>query len=223
MVQVILWAILGGTLGVAALVVRHKRLVGAVELAEVRTVDLPGGVVVGVRLPKGWAVEHDPAEHGGAEEMARTFEADEPAGGVGGTPGPGAGDYDRGLIVRFEPLSVAVSAREQLDHSGLLSQAVKPSGGTMTVAGVDGCWVAFGRPMAVPRGPMYHPAYAAVGVVPAGPATPGPIAVTVVLDCPPGDVDEQGDHDLLRRVAAAVTVERNRAPAVPSIHPPPGR
>ncbi len=228
MVQVILWVILGGALGVAALVVRHKRFVGSVDLADVRTVDLPDGVVAGVRLPRGWAVERDPAEHEGGDPGgtgARDFEAREPAGGVGGTPEGDGPEYDRVVFVRFQPLTAAVSAKEEMDRSGVLAHTVDRPGddsGPMPVAGTEGWWASFGRPTGVPpgQGPVYRSAYAAAGVVQAGPDAPTPVAVLVKLECPPGDQDARGDLDLLRRVSAAITVTRDRPPAVPSVHPP---
>jgi hypothetical protein len=231
-VQVVLWVVFAATLGVAALVVRHKRLVGWVELTAVRTVDLPGGVVVGVRLPKGWPVDHDAAEHNdGADdgdgptavrEAVRAFQAHEPAGGVGGTRDPEAGPVGRGLVILCQPLPVAVGAMEYLNRTGLLSHPVDATddgdaatAGAMPVAGVEGYWATIDRPVAMPAGerPVYAPAYVAAGVVPAGPTTPTAVAVTVVLDCPPGDADVAGDRDLLRRVAAAVTVGRGLADA----------
>ncbi len=223
--QVILWVVLGATLAVAQLVVRHRRLVGSVELSAVRTVDLPGGVVVGVRLPKGWQVERDPGEHPGDPDAPQEFRAAEPAGGVGGTADPEGGDFGRELVVRFDPLLARVSAQVYLQRMGNEAHRVAlpgGDGGPMPVAGVEGCWAVFAEPARLVLGQeaMYHPTYIAVGVVPAGPATPGPVAVTVLLACPPGDGDARGDRDLLRRLAAAVTVDVDRAPAVPTIHPP---
>ena len=220
--QVILWVILGGTLAVAQLVVRHRQLVGSVELAGTLTADLPGGVAVGVRLPKGWHVEHDAGEHPGDAGAAREFNAIEPAGGVGGVPDPEAGeDFARQLSVRFQPLRDAEGARAFIDRTGLLADTVELAGGAgeaMAVADVQGVWIPYGRPVRVlpGHGPLVKPEYLAVGIVPAGPMTPVPVAVTLVLECPFGDTDVKGDRDLLERVAAAVTVEQNRAPAVPS-------
>ena len=233
-VQVVLWLVLAATLGVAALVVRHKRLVGWVELTPVRTVDLPGGVVVGVRLPKGWPVDHDAAEHNNdpddddappaVRQAVRAFQAHEPPGGGGGMQDPDAGP-GRALIILCQPWPVALPAQEYLNRNGLLSHAVDSAddegattAGTLPVAGVEGYWATVARPLPVPPGerPVYAPAYVAAGVVPAGPTTPSAVAVTVVLDCPPGDTDVAGDRDLLRRVAAAVTVGRGLANAWPT-------
>ena len=240
-VQVVLWVVFAATIGVAQLVVRHRQLVGSVDLAPLRMVDLPGGVEIGVRLPKGWPVDHDAAEHGGDDERPsdlgdsiRAFEAHEPAGGVDGNGDPDAeaADAGHGLVILCEPLTSSTGAKEYLEsRAGLKVPQADPSdppdpagSGDMAVAGVTGYWAAVLRSVPVVPGHRlaYRPAYVAVGVVPAGPATPVPVAVTVLLDCPPGDADVAGDRDLLRRVAAAVTVSRSRVLSLPTARRLPG-
>ncbi len=241
--QAVLWAVFAATVGMAGLVVRQRRLAGSVELTNPYQVDLPAGVRVTARLPKGWLVTHDESLHqsrrdgrhdpGQAEPPARgpgadadpveLFHAQEPAGGVG-TPDPDAeaGAVDRQVSIRCQTLAGPPPlAAAYLDASGLLADTVSlagnprgragPASGVAPVAGVDGCWVAVER--RVPSapglsGPNYDPAYVAVGVVPLGPGAS--MAVSVVLLCPSAGPDPAGDQDLLRRVAAAVTVDPDR-------------
>lgn len=214
--QVVLWGVFAATLGVAALVVRHKRLVGSVELGGVRSIDLPGGARVGVRLPKGWPVDRDAAEHPGGDdatgaavapgEAVPALEAHQPpADEEGADDDPARG---RRLVVFWQPVPAGTSAAHLLGRTAAAPAAADADdalgGGSLPMAGGQGAWAGYtvGRSM--------HPAYAAAVVVPAGPATPAPLAVIVRLDCPPGD--PAGDRDLLYRVAASVTVDRDRPP-----------
>ena len=226
--QVVLWGVFAATIGLAGLVVRQRRLSGSVELSNPLGVPLAGGIQVTARLPKGWQVALDAAQHArGASALMPTgpvelFQAQEPAGGVG-TPDPDAelGDVGRRLWIRCQVMSgPGGSAEAYLDESGLLADTVTlvgtprgragPPDGILPVAGVNGRWLAVQR--RVPSapglaGPAYKPEYLAVGIVPLGPDTS--VAVSVVLLCPNLGPDPSGDQDLLRRVASAVTVQRD--------------
>jgi hypothetical protein len=224
--QVVLWAVFGATLGLAALVARHKRQAGTLELQAARTVALPvGGPTVGVRLPKGWMVLHDPAEHDDDDEDDANgpsvwFVAREADGGPDPIdPDDGPRGQGRELRVRCRVLRQATTAAAYLDQSGLLRGTVElpaedngpaADGGALPVAGSQGVWRSIRRMVGAGPGQprTYLPEYVAVGVVPV-PAAKGATAtvgVTVQLDCPDGDVDPEGDRDLIRRVAAAIMV-----------------
>ncbi len=224
-VQVVLWGVLAASLGVAELVVRHKALVGSVQLGGPRSVDLPGGVRLTVRLPKGWPVDRDAAEHTGGDDAGDpaggdpvpAFEAHESAGGEEGDAQAGSDGAARTLVVFCQPVAAGVGSAEVLRRGGV--RAVDDVddatwGGPLPMARVQGSWAAF------TAGQPPHPAYAAAAVVPAGPDTPTPLAVTLRLDCAPGD--PAGDRDLLRRVAAAVSVDRDRAAAAVPVTRPTG-
>ena len=82
--------------------------------------------------------------------------------------------------------------------------------GPVPMAGVEGYAVAFARQVRTAPGlrPVYHAQYVAAAIVPGGRSTP-PLAVVVLLDCPIRDLDPTGDHDLLRHLAAAISVDRD--------------
>ena len=215
--QVVLWAVFGATMGLAALEVRHRRLAGSFDLSAALPVDLSGGGRASVRLPRGWAIQYDKPEHGqDRRDPSILFIAREAAG----PDGTGGSRDGRLLTVRCQRLTEPTTSAAFLDQGGLLQGTVpvghldeepdEPGGGTggglvtegsLTVAGSPGVWRLVFRgatPLAMVGGAS--PEYVAAGVVPSG------WGVSVVLDCPVDPMDAEGDRELIRRVAAAIVV-----------------
>ena len=224
--QAVLWALLGGSLGLAALVARHQRLAPTVDLRDARAIRLSDQTLVTLRLPRRWTVLHDAAEHdaddrGGPRVL---IVAVEPVGGSdgrdavdeNGVPGAASGGGRR-LTVRCERVAGPTSAATYLDHGPPLrgtwpaaddddeppadGRPAPPTGGPLPVAGTDGAWRAVRRPAGpgLPGGGA-APEYVAVGILPGG------WALTIVLDCPDDDPDPAGSRDVLARVADAIVV-----------------
>ena len=221
--QVVLWGVLGVTLGLAYLETEHRRRVGTVDLRPPQMVDVRdagGGVRVGVRLPVGWAVDRDAAAHTDGKQGDGGDDADDDAADPAvlfiarETTGGGAG---RRLVVRCQRVARPVSAgaflgellgtavgigdppAEDPSEGGVATAVV--TGGRLPVAGAPGVWRLVVRTGA---GAAPVPAYVAAGVVPPG------WGVSVVLECPGGPVDPEGDRDVLRRVAAGIAVGPGR-------------
>ena len=225
--QVVLWAVFGATLGMAWLVVRHQRLAGLVRLTEPRFVELADGTRLGVRLPKGWAVqygadEHEDATGGDGTAARKLFEVHELLGGtLGDDPADGPVD-GRAMDLFCQRLATADPASTVLDRSPLLhgtrdlpaADADAPTGdadptdGRLPFGGTDGAWRAV--QVRVPMVPeRWLPQYVAAGVLTGTRGSKW--AVEIRLLCP-GPPDPAGDREVLKQVAAGVV-------AVPMIHP----
>src|SRR5271170_3082018 len=196
LVPTIMWLVLAGAVGLAALVARQRAISQHVDLSNRIAVDS-----VTAQLPAGWIVLADGDNLGVIAHE------------------PGDSDQQRALTIRLYPVASGTSSADFLAHSGLFREPVIPPNGDgsdeeipalsqepelIEVAGSTGILRKAVRsyPPATPDSDETRREELIAAAV-----LPTHQAIVLRLYCPP-DTD-QDNTALLRRIAAAISLSRS--------------